>query len=233
MRRWPRNLASSRLVSGADQRILDLQWASRRRLMRLFIVFSALILAACGTPTSIRFDQVPAQTSGSLNFVDSRPKAQLVARQVVDELSTRTYFDDRAFTPSLGVILQAYLAKHLSRAAFERRVELKEFDVSLLVPAVVPISRQSIEAATRSVQSERNTSPAGVALGQLAIAAANEVSGKKTVLVEIAGALDGRPFSLFHADSFRFGVSEANIKATVTSALKRLSAQLVDFPSTR
>jgi hypothetical protein len=188
---------------------------SKMRYLRF--VFICLLLAGCGTVTSVRYD-TPVPSTTSFAFKDERPPESRQSRYGKSSNAKLVYFGDDNLVPSGPELLKAALESRLHQELKGKTVSVKEFTVFVYDSAMPPENdRQKTAAST----------PGGYAAAPFAglfLGGFERARSDKVVRVLIRGNVDRAEFSTTSSDTYRGRVSERDVQATLSKALEKAAA---------
>jgi hypothetical protein len=173
-----------------------------------------LLLAGCGTITSVRFDtSLPSTTS--FTFKDERPSENRQSQQAKSRSARLLYFGDDNLSPPAPELLKAALESRRHEELKGKTVSLQEFTVYVHDVAMPPEGdRHKAAAAT----------PGGYAAAPFAglfLGSFERARSDKVVRVLIRGNVDRAEFSAASSDVYRGRVSERDVQATLSKALEK------------
>jgi hypothetical protein len=176
-----------------------------------------LLLAGCGVTGHVELSGPPAKVP-AIAVTDSRPAADRTGGTRTGPAGRLHRFGDAALEPAPPALLARALAAHDAAVFAGRQVELQEFTVTVLDPAVrLP---DGGDMATGAVTA------GGVAavLGYGVIAGIEHSRSRKTLTVRIAGTVDGRPFTAGRSAATRGRVTGRRLARLVGEALAEAAA---------
>jgi hypothetical protein len=178
---------------------------------RLSVALAGMLLTGCGVTDRVELaGTVPAVT---VPVADLRPAADRTGGTLTGPAGRLHDFGDAAFSPLPSELLGRALAAHDPAAFIGRQIELHEFTVTVLDPAVrLP---DGGDMATGAVTA------GGVAavLGYGVIAGIEHSRSRKTLTVRIAGTIDGRPFAAGSSSTARGRVTGRRLARLIDDTL--------------
>jgi hypothetical protein len=186
----------------------------------LNLVIIAILLAGCGTISSIRSEtRLPESTSFA--FKDDRPTEQKNSRTDKSRYGRVNYFGDDRVTPTGPELLKASLESRLHTMLAGKTVSLSEFSVYVHGGgAALKLDRLDAYAATTP------GGYAGAPFAGLLLRGVEKVRNDKTVRIQIRGKVGVAEFSSDTADTYRGGLTEEDMQATLSKALDEATLQV-------
>jgi hypothetical protein len=188
---------------------------SKMRYLRF--MFVCLLLAGCGTVTSVRYD-MPLPGTTSFVFKDERPPESRQSQHGKSANANLVYFGDDNLSPSGPELLKAALESHLQAELKGKTVTLKEFTVMVYDSAMPP---------DRDRQKTAADTPGGYAAAPFAglfMGGFERARSDKVVRVLVRGNVDRAEFSTTSSDTYRGRVSERDVQTTLSKALEKAVA---------
>jgi hypothetical protein len=187
----------------------------------LNLVLVAILLAGCGTISSINFGaRLPEKISFA--FRDERPPEEKNSRTDRSRYGKVLYFGDDRVTPTGPELLKASLESRLHAMLAGKTVSLSEFSV-YVHDAGASLDRKHLNAFAASTPGGYAGAPfAGLLLGGVEKAK----SDKKTVRIQIRGTVDRAEFASDTADTYSTRITEEDMQATLSKALDEATLQV-------
>jgi hypothetical protein len=191
-----------------------------QKMRYLNFVLIAILLAGCGTISSIRSGaRLPESTSFA--FRDDRPPAERQSRTDRSRYGKVLYFGDDRVTPSGPELLKASLESRLHAMLAGKTVSLSEFNVYMHEggASLDPDRLSAVAASTPGGY-------AGAPFAGLLIRGVEKTRSDKTVRIQIKGKVGLAEFSSSTADTYRGRITEEDMQATLSKALDEATAQV-------
>lgn len=178
-----------------------------------------LLLAGCGVTGHVELTVPPP--APAIAVADARPAADRAGGTRTGPGGRLHQFGDTALAPAPPELLARALGAHDAAVFAGRQVELQEFTVTVLDPAVrLP---DGADMATGAITA------GGVAavLGYGVIAGIEHSRSRKTLTVRIAGSVDGQPFAAGRSTATRGRVTGRRLARLVGDTLAEAAARAV------
>lgn len=190
-------------------------------MKRAISIFAAVVLASCGTTSSVRVN-FSVSDSMAFQLFDARPDEERKSRTEESTGGVTSFYGDEKLSPSAPDLLKSYLTANLADKLSGKVVKLKAFNVSAFDPKVTIDSTRFSNA----VNSVPNANPLGVMLAAPVIFGIESIKSQKYVSVNIHGSVDEKEYSSQCSNSFRGRVTEDNVRSVVLTCLEQFSGDI-------
>lgn len=178
--------------------------------------FASLLLAACGVTGHVA---VPLpEPATAIAVADARPAADRAGGIRTGPGGRLHQFGDAALAPAPAVLLGRALAARDPAGLAGRQVELHEFTVTVLDPAV------SLPGGGDLATGAATAGGVATVLGYGVIASIEQSRSRKTLTVRIEGRLDGEPFAAVGSATARGRVTGRRLARLVGTTLDAATA---------
>jgi hypothetical protein len=188
-------------------------------MRRFYPACAILLLAGCGVTGHVEVTGPAPAPAPAIVVTDARPAADRAGGTRTGPGGRLHQFGDAALAPAPPELLARALAARNPAAFAGRQVELQEFTVTVLDPAVrLP---DGGDMATGAITA------GGVAavLGYGVIAGIEHSRSRKTLTVRIAGLVDGQPFAAGRSTATRGRVTGRRLARLVGDTLAEAAAR--------